>query len=33
MGSGAGWVPVKHEDYLVFIDLLKEEAAQRRKRT
>jgi phosphonate transport system substrate-binding protein len=32
MGSGLGWVPVKHEDYQVFVDLLKEEAAQRRKR-
>lgn len=32
MGSGAGWVPVKHEDYQVFIDILKEEAAARRRR-
>jgi phosphonate transport system substrate-binding protein len=32
LGSGVDWVPVKHEDYAVFIDLVKEEAAQRRKR-
>lgn len=32
MGSGKDWVPVKHEDYAVFIDLLKAEAADRRKR-
>jgi phosphonate transport system substrate-binding protein len=32
MGSGMDWVPVKHEDYQVFIDMLKAEAQQRRKR-
>ncbi len=32
MGSGMDWVPVKHEDYQVFIDMLKAEAAARRKR-
>jgi phosphonate transport system substrate-binding protein len=32
MGSSKDWVPVKHEDYAVFIDLLKQEAAERRKR-
>jgi phosphonate transport system substrate-binding protein len=32
LGSSKDWVPVKHEDYLVFVDMLKEEAAQRRKR-
>lgn len=32
LGSSMDWVPVKHEDYLVFVDMLKEEAAQRRKR-
>lgn len=31
MGSGKDWVPVQHEDYAVFIDLLKAEASQRRK--
>ncbi|HEY0420018.1 MAG TPA: PhnD/SsuA/transferrin family substrate-binding protein, partial [Acetobacteraceae bacterium] len=32
MGSGADWVPVQHSDYQVFIDMIKEEAAQRRRR-
>jgi phosphonate transport system substrate-binding protein len=32
MGSGADWVPVQHADYQPFIDMLKEEAAQRRRR-
>jgi phosphonate transport system substrate-binding protein len=32
MGSGKAWVPVKHEDFLVFIDMLQQEAAQRRRR-
>ena len=32
MGSGAGWTPVKHEDYQVFIDILKAEAEARRRR-
>ena len=32
MGSGKGWVPVKHEDFQVFIDMLQQEAAQRRRR-
>ena len=32
MGQGQGWVPVKHEDYQVFIDILKAEAVQRRNR-
>ena len=32
MGAGAGWVPVKHEDYQVFIDILKAEADARRRR-
>jgi phosphonate transport system substrate-binding protein len=32
MGSGKDWVPVKHEDYAVFVDLLKAEAGERRKR-
>jgi phosphonate transport system substrate-binding protein len=32
MGSGQGWVPVKHEDFQVFIDMLQQEAAQRRRR-
>lgn len=32
MGSGAGWVPVKHEQFQVFIDILKDEAAARRRR-
>ena len=32
MGSSTDWVPVKHEDYAVFVDMLKAEAAERRKR-
>ena len=32
LGSSIDWVPVKHEDYSVFIDLVQAEAAQRRKR-
>ncbi|MSP05897.1 MAG: phosphate/phosphite/phosphonate ABC transporter substrate-binding protein [Acetobacteraceae bacterium] len=32
MGSGKRWVPVTHEDYVVFIDMLKQEAAERRRR-
>lgn len=32
MGNGAGWTPVKHEDYQVFIDILKAEAEARRRR-
>ena len=32
MGSGQGWVPVGHADYAVFIDMLKQEAAERRRR-
>ena len=32
MGSGQAWVPVKHQDYGVFIDMLREEAAERRRR-
>ena len=32
MGAGAGWTPVKHEDYQVFIDILKAEAEARRRR-
>jgi phosphonate transport system substrate-binding protein len=32
LGSSTDWVPVKHEDYLVFVDMLKAEAAARRKR-
>jgi len=32
MGSSIDWVPVKHEDYQVFVDMLKAEADQRRKR-
>ncbi|MEI7710725.1 MAG: phosphate/phosphite/phosphonate ABC transporter substrate-binding protein [Rhodospirillales bacterium] len=32
MGNGKDWVPVKHEDYQPFIDMLKQEAADRRKR-
>jgi len=32
MGSSQAWVPVKHSDYQVFIDMLKAEAAQRRSR-
>jgi phosphonate transport system substrate-binding protein len=32
MGSSKNWAPVTHEDYAVFIDLLKAEASERRKR-
>ena len=32
MGSGQGWVPVTHADFAVFIDMLKQEAAERRRR-
>lgn len=32
MGTGKGWVPVKHEDYLVFVEMLQHEASQRRQR-
>ena len=32
MGNGKGWVPVKHADFQVFIDMLRQEAAQRRRR-
>lgn len=32
MGVGKGWVPVKHEDFVVFIDMLKQEAVERRRR-
>lgn len=32
MGSGKGWVPVKHEDYVVFIDMQRQEATERRRR-
>lgn len=32
MGSSKDWVPVTHEDYAVFVDMLKAEAAERRKR-
>jgi phosphonate transport system substrate-binding protein len=32
MGSGKGWVAVKHEDFQPFIDMLQQEAAQRRRR-
>jgi phosphonate transport system substrate-binding protein len=32
MGTGQAWVPVKHEDYVVFVDMLKAEAADRRRR-
>ena len=32
MGSGHGWVPVRHADYLVFVDMLRQEASQRRQR-
>lgn len=32
MGSSQDWVPVKHADYQVFVDMLKAEAAQRRSR-
>ena len=30
--SGKGWVPVQHADFQVFIDMLQQEAAQRRHR-
>lgn len=32
MGKGKGWVPVKHEDFQPFVDMLKDEAAARRRR-
>jgi phosphonate transport system substrate-binding protein len=32
MGSGKGWVPVRHEDFQMFIDMLQQEAAERRRR-
>jgi phosphonate transport system substrate-binding protein len=32
MGQGQGWVKVTHADYAAFIDMLKEEAAARRRR-
>jgi phosphonate transport system substrate-binding protein len=32
MGSGKGWVPVQHADFQPFIDMLQQEAAQRRRR-
>ena len=32
MGNGKAWLPVKHEDYQPFIDMLQQEAAQRRRR-
>ncbi len=32
MGKGKGWVPVDHDAYQPFIDMLKDEAAQRRRR-
>jgi len=32
MGNGKDWVPVTHEDYQPFIDMLQQEAAQRRRR-
>lgn len=32
MGNGKGWVPVKHADFQPFIDMLQQEAAQRRHR-
>ncbi len=32
MGTSQDWVPVKHADYQVFIDMFKAEAAQRRSR-
>lgn len=32
MGKGKGWVAVKHEDFQPFIDMLREEAEQRRRR-
>ena len=31
MGSGQAWVPVKHEDYWVFVDMLRQEAVERRR--
>jgi phosphonate transport system substrate-binding protein len=32
MGSGKDWVAVRHEDYVVFVDMLSQEAAERRRR-
>jgi phosphonate transport system substrate-binding protein len=32
MGSGKGWVPVKESDFQPFIDMLQQEAAERRRR-
>jgi len=32
MGNGGAWVRVQHADYQIFIDMLKQEAAERRKR-
>ncbi len=32
MGSGQAWVPVTHEDYAPFVEMLKAEAADRRRR-
>ena len=32
MGSGKGWVPVQHADFQPFIDMLQQEATQRRHR-
>ena len=32
MGSGKGWVQVQHSDYQVFVDILQQEAAERRRR-
>lgn len=32
MGNGKGWVPVQHADFQPFIDMLQQEAAQRRRR-
>ncbi len=32
MGSGKGWVPVHHDDFQPFIDILQQEAAERRRR-
>jgi phosphonate transport system substrate-binding protein len=32
MGNGKGWVPVTHADFQPFIDMLQQEAAQRRRR-
>lgn len=31
-GSAVGWVPTKHEDYAVFVDMRRAEAAERRRR-